>query len=119
MTRQIKFTQSAIVTAREHGCDFLLSLDDDELLCPCEDGISIPKLLQPHLGSSKRCIHFANIEAVFPYAEKTDRPLSRPQTLFRAQHHVLYCNGKSAANLSQEVYCSGVHHFCMYDRTFA
>eukprot|EP00434_Breviolum_minutum_P035181 symbB.v1.2.031136.t2/scaffold3581.1/size55290/5 len=35
-------------------------------------------------------------------------------------HQVLYCNGKSAANLTApgEVYASGVHRFCQHDRSF-
>ncbi|CAE7849952.1 avt5 [Symbiodinium microadriaticum] len=37
MTRQIRFVHKAIRAARARRCDFLLHLDDDELLFP-EDG---------------------------------------------------------------------------------
>lgn len=42
------------------------------------------------------------------------------QCTSRQDHQVLYCNGKSAANLTApgEVFASGVHHFCQHDRAF-
>ncbi|CAE7208548.1 zmpB, partial [Symbiodinium necroappetens] len=52
MTRQIRFVHKAIRAARARRCDFLLHLDDDELLFP-ETG-SIPTLLRQYVGSSKR-----------------------------------------------------------------
>lgn len=117
MTRQIRFVHKAIRAARARRCDFLLHLDDDELLFP-ETG-SIPTLLRQYVGSSKRCLHFENLEAVFPFDFQTECPFSRRLTRFRRNCQVLYCNGKSAANLTAgEVYASGVHHFCRYDRTF-
>ncbi|CAE7227091.1 avt5 [Symbiodinium natans] len=117
MTRQIKFVHHAIRAARARRCDFLLHLDDDELLFSETD--SIPALLRRFLGSSKRCVHFENLEAVFPFEMQTDRPFSRQRTRFRKNFQVLYCNGKSAANLTAgEVYASGVHHFCRHDRSF-
>lgn len=120
MCRQINFTHSTITSARKRGCHFLLHLDDDELLCPRDADTSIPALFRKHMGSSSKCIHFENIEAVFPFDETTDQPFSRPLTRFRTHSHALYCNGKSAANLTSPgaVYCSGVHHFCRHDRSF-
>jgi len=120
MSRQVKFTHSSISAARERGCDFLLHLDDDELLCPRDENSNILNVFKRHVGSSAKCIHFANLEAVFRYDQATDQPFSRPCTCFRTQAHVLYCNGKSAANLTApgDVFCSGVHHFCQYDRSF-
>ncbi|CAK9042473.1 Hypothetical protein (Fragment) [Durusdinium trenchii] len=117
MTRQIRFVHKAIKVARERGFDFLLHLDDDELLYP--EGRSIPEVFQSHLRSSKRCVHFENLEAVFQFQLDDARPFSRPSTKFRQDRLVLYCNGKSAANLAcKEVYASGVHHFCKYNRAF-
>mmetsp|Transcript_97860 Transcript_97860/g.187748 ORF Transcript_97860/g.187748 Transcript_97860/m.187748 type:complete len:465 (+) Transcript_97860:82-1476(+) len=120
MCRQVHFTQNSMQEAKDQGCSFLLHIDDDELLCPIASGISIPEIFQPFSGSSKRCIHFQNLEAVFPFEVTTNRPFSRPLTRFRrASNAVLYCNGKSAAHLeAMPVYASGVHRFCMYDRTF-
>ncbi|CAE8617576.1 unnamed protein product [Polarella glacialis] len=120
MTRQIKFVHQALEVAQQHGCHFLLHLDDDELLFPKEPGQTIPELLRRHIGTTKRCIHFENLEAVFSFEVDSSRPFSRPSTRFRTQHHVLYCNGKSAANLTApgQVFASGVHHFCRHDRSF-
>jgi len=119
MTRQIKFVHHAIKFARERGCAFLLHLDDDELLYPEGEG-DIPALFEKHLKSSKRCVHFNNLEAIYRFQEQHDRPFSRASTCFRQDHQVLYCNGKSAANLTApgEVYASGVHRFCQHDRSF-
>ncbi|CAK0792664.1 unnamed protein product, partial [Prorocentrum cordatum] len=121
MTRQVKFVHRCLAEARQLGCDFLLHLDDDELLCPIGESCSIPDVLARHAGSTARCIHFENWEAVLPFAEATSRPFSRPGVEFRTRAQVLYCNGKSAANLAApgSVYCSGVHHFCRYNRTFS
>eukprot|EP00913_Durusdinium_trenchii_P035177 g32909.t1 len=81
MTRQIRFVHKAIKVARERGFDFLLHLDDDELLYP--EGRSIPEVFQSHLRSSKRCVHFENLEAVFQFQLDDARPFSRPSTKFR------------------------------------
>lgn len=118
MTRQIKFVHRAIKFARERGFDFLLHLDDDELLYP--EAMSIPELLEKHVKSTKRCVHFENLEAIFQFQLHHGRPFSRASTRFRQDHQVLYCNGKSAANLTApgEVFASGVHHFCQHDRAF-
>lgn len=120
MCRQLRFATDAMRAARDYGCSFLLHLDDDELLCPVAPAQLVPDILRPHLGSSRICVHFPNYEAVFPFEASTDRPFSRPQIRFRTANQVLYCNGKSAANLeaSKEIYCSGVHHFCRHDRSF-
>lgn len=122
MSRQITFVHEAIASARARGCDFLLHLDDDELLFPESPGASIPELLRPYVGSTKRCIHFENLEAVYPFARTSSRPLSRPQTRFRVvkERFALYCNGKSSANLTCRgpVFASGVHHFCQFDRSY-
>ncbi|CAK0844944.1 unnamed protein product [Prorocentrum cordatum] len=119
MARQVKFVHRCLAEARHLGCDFLLHLDDDELLCPIRGSLSIPDVLGLHCRSTARCIHFENWEAVMPFAEATSRPFSRTGVEFRTR--LLYCNGKSAANLTApgSVYCSGVHHFCRYDRTFS
>jgi len=119
MCRQVRFVHGIITVARARGCDFLLHLDDDELLCPKEPDLSVAGLFRRHMNSSARCIHFDNIEAVFPFTTSTAQPFTRSETRFRTGGHVLYCNGKSAANLRvPEVFCSGVHHFCKYDRSF-
>lgn len=119
MCRQVRFVHDTIKAARARGCDFLLHLDDDELLCPKEPSLSICDLFRRYMDSSARCIHFGNVEAVFPFSTSTDQPFTRELTCFRTGGHVLYCNGKSAANLRvSEVFCSGVHHFCRYDRSF-
>ena len=54
------------VTARRHGCSFLLHIDDDELICPFNPEDSIVDIFRRHVGSSKRCIHFENYEASSP-----------------------------------------------------
>jgi len=121
MVRQVKFTESSIAAARERGCKFLLHLDDDELLYTFDPNLRIPAMLKRHVGSTRKCIHFENYEAMFPFSTRTARPFSRAGVRFRSDLQVLYCNGKSAAHLGSEgsVFCSGVHSFCMYDRTFA
>eukprot|EP00927_Polykrikos_kofoidii_P062285 TRINITY_DN57092_c0_g1_i1.p1 TRINITY_DN57092_c0_g1~~TRINITY_DN57092_c0_g1_i1.p1 ORF type:complete len:446 (-),score=63.39 TRINITY_DN57092_c0_g1_i1:104-1441(-) len=120
MGRQVQFIHNCLSTAKEHGCDFMIHLDDDEILFPLDDGLTIADLFKQHFKGGKRCIHFKNLEAVFPFEESTERPLTRSATLFRKQRQVLYCNGKSAANLrlfADGVFCSGVHHFCKYNRS--
>eukprot|EP00747_Dinoflagellata_sp_TGD_P197446 gnl/TRDRNA2_/TRDRNA2_68798_c0_seq1.p1 gnl/TRDRNA2_/TRDRNA2_68798_c0~~gnl/TRDRNA2_/TRDRNA2_68798_c0_seq1.p1 ORF type:complete len:494 (-),score=43.16 gnl/TRDRNA2_/TRDRNA2_68798_c0_seq1:143-1624(-) len=125
MRRQVLFVHRALRLSQTYGCDFMLHLDDDELLCPRNATASIPDVFQKHLGSAKTCIHFTNLEAVFQYRDQGSisaaRPLSQPGACFRCDNHVLYCNGKSAANLSsgKPVYASGVHHFCRYNRSFS
>merc|ERR1719362_464051 len=99
MSRQVRFVHETMKTAKARGCDFLLHLDDDELLCPKEAGLSVTDLFRRHMDSSATCIHFANIEAVFPFSATTDQPFTRELTRFRKGSQVLYCNGKSAANL--------------------
>lgn len=119
MTRQVRFVQTTMRLARKRNYDFLLHLDDDELLCPLRPDISLTHLFKRHLGSQKRCIHFENYEAMFEFEQSTLRPFSRSSTRFKTGQQVLYCNGKSAANLAlQPIFASGVHHFCKYDRCF-
>lgn len=120
MGRQVRFVHRAMATARARGFDFVLHLDDDELVCPRQPSYNMMDVLRHHMGTGLKCIHFANLEAVFPFSESTNCSFFRPQTRFRDRDHVLYCNGKSAANLTArgDVFCSGVHHFCRYDRTF-
>jgi len=120
MCRQISFIHDAIASARGRGCDYLLHLDDDELLYPREDAMLIPDVFNKYNGGTAKCIHFENEEAVFPFEKTSLRPLSRSATRFRQNDLVLYCNGKSAAVLKSPggVYCSGVHHFCQFDRSF-
>mmetsp|Transcript_52340 Transcript_52340/g.124964 ORF Transcript_52340/g.124964 Transcript_52340/m.124964 type:complete len:433 (+) Transcript_52340:48-1346(+) len=121
MSRQIDFVHSSIDAARNRGIDFLVHLDDDELLCPKVPSHNLPEMFRAHVGAKQCCIHFQNLEAVFQFASSTMRPFSRPETVFRKGKQVLYCNGKSAANLTAQgkVFCSGVHKFCKFDRTFA
>lgn len=119
MTRQVAFVQKSMVIARRHGCSFLLHIDDDELICPFNPEDSIVDIFRRHVGSSKRCIHFENYEAVFKFERSTARPFSRAGTKFKTDCQVLYCNGKSAANLALlPNFASGVHHFCQHDRCF-
>eukprot|EP00435_Cladocopium_sp_Y103_P037130 s1802_g9.t1 len=82
MTRQIRFVHRAIKFARERGFDFLLHLDDDEILYP-EGQISIPELFEKHVKTSKRCVHFENLEAIFQFQLQHGRPFSRASTRFR------------------------------------
>lgn len=100
MVRQILYVNRIIPIARQHDCQFLLHLDDDELLFPCNVKQRIPDILSRYVGSSLRCVHFANLEAVFSFENATLRPFSRPNVRFRTSTQVLYCNGKSAANLT-------------------
>mmetsp|Transcript_73400 Transcript_73400/g.160753 ORF Transcript_73400/g.160753 Transcript_73400/m.160753 type:complete len:318 (-) Transcript_73400:222-1175(-) len=120
MGRQVKFTQSCIAKARKAGCSFLLHLDDDELLFPLNSSTNIQQIFEPYEGESWACLHFENLEAIFPFVKKTCQPLTRKETKFRSSRQVLYVNGKSAANLKSgcTVFCSGVHHFCRFDRTY-
>lgn len=119
MTRQIKFVQSTMQDARSRGIDFLLHIDDDEILFPVRSDTNIVDLFQRHMGTRKRCIHFENYEANFQFEDRTLRPFTRPSTQFDTKAHVLYCNGKSAASLFVfPNFASGVHHFCQFDRSF-
>jgi len=133
MCRQVTFVHEVLQAARQRGCDFLLHIDDDEILFPRASGETLLDIFHRHWRTStggsadagqpcmSRCIHFDNLEAVFPFTRAGQRPLSMPGTKFRSDGHSLYCNGKSAANLqfpTGEVFCSGVHHFCRYDRSY-
>ena len=119
MIRQVKYVQSIMEVAGKRGIDFLLHIDDDEILFPFRKCITMSELFRYHVGSSKRCIHFENYEANFKFEESTLRPFTRPSTMFRIDCQALYCNGKSAANLALSPnYASGVHKFCIYDRCF-
>lgn len=120
MSRQVVFVHECLEICRQRGIHFLLHMDDDELLFPLQPEMDIPTLFARHFGMSSRCIHFENHEAIFSFEVETERPFSRSRTRFRSANQVLYCNGKSAANLSvgASVFCSGVHHFCQHDRTF-
>lgn len=119
MTRQVKFVQNKIHVARKCGFDFLLHIDDDELLCPLHEGATVVDIFRRYVGSPKRCIHFENYEANFEFAVQTLRPFTRSSTKFRTDNQALYCNGKSAANLAlSPIYASGVHSFCEFDRCF-
>merc|ERR1719362_2185196 len=96
MSRQVRFVHETIKAAKARGCDFLLHLDDDELLCPKEASFSVTDLFRKHMNTSARCIHFRNLEAVFPFSTTTGQPFTRDDIRFRKNNHVLYCNGKSA-----------------------
>ena len=67
MIRQVKYVQSIMEVAGKRGIDFLLHIDDDEILFPFRKCITMSELFRYHVGSSKRCIHFENYEANFKF----------------------------------------------------
>lgn len=111
MDRQSNHIISVLPQARAHGLDFLLHIDDDELLY-CPAGLSklhaCLRRAPPHAAD----LHMSNLEAVLPSADVADA--FRHATAFRHRRGTFcaYGNGKAFGRLSvQGLRPTGPHHF--------
>jgi hypothetical protein len=111
MLRQTMFVETAIERALEDSMDFLLHIDDDELLY-IHPGLGLSDLLS-QMGNDYDYLHIDNVEAVYPHTSK-DQSCYRRTVLFREcnrQPCRSYGNGKSMARLSKNTSPHGVHYF--------
>lgn len=116
MVRQIFLVETAIEKAREESMDFLLHIDDDELLYIHPDLHLQELLLRIDLEDPQYdYLHIENVEAVYPHTKiEADRSCYQKTTLFRECKRVAcrsYGNGKSMARLSRTTRPDGVHYF--------
>jgi hypothetical protein len=105
--RQLRHFTEALVDCRRRGIDFLLHIDDDELLMVSERYRTAPRFFGS-LPATHDTFHFQNAEAVFPdpkpHCFATDKfiPCDRGPCLS-------YINGKAAARVSADVRVLGPH----------
>ena len=80
MDRQDSHIRSVLPHARAHGLDFLLHIDDDELLY-CPGGLDALHAALRSAPAHAADLHLHNLEALLPSADVTDA--FRQVTAFR------------------------------------
>jgi hypothetical protein len=140
MTRQDAHIESVLPRARAAGLEYLLHVDDDELLY-CADGLPALHAALARAPASAGDLHMLNLEALLPHTEVVDpfredsaqgsqsastpmtspqRPLSAWQayalqaTTFRHKpgEFCAYSNGKALGRLAApDLRPAGPHHF--------
>ena len=111
MDRQDAHIKSSLPKARAAGLDYLLHIDDDELLY-CASGLDTLHDTLARAPPGAADLHVCNIEAVLPRAEVA-RPFEEITTFrHRPADFCAYGNGKAFGRLSApELRPAGPHHF--------
>lgn len=115
MVRQIFLVEAAVEMARQESMDYLLHIDDDELL-HIHPGLGLQEMLmEMEKESEYDYLHLDNIEAVYPHtAIEINKSCFQKTTWFRECKKYScrsYGNGKSMARLSATTTPEGVHYF--------
>lgn len=111
--RQMKFLQYCIEQCKEKKINFLLHIDDDELLyVSTEYDHDLKNLIlkKKWMSSNYTDFHFKNIEAVYP---------NNINTCFETKYFIdcykdqcrSYANGKSMGRICSKLRPNGPHHF--------
>ena len=111
MDRQDAHISSILQDARANGIEYLLHIDDDELLY-CPSGLNTLYAAFVRAPPDAADLHVCNLEALLPRAEVID-PF-REAVAFRHRSHdfCAYGNGKSFGKLSAaDLRPAGPHHF--------
>lgn len=114
--RQCEWVNTSILYARDHHIDFLLHVDDDELLILSNMYPSLPDFLGKHKFLEYSNIHLQNAEAVYGEARVHEQDcFLEPKTMNPCASSGTcrsYANGKSIGNLRfPQIACSGPHAF--------
>lgn len=111
MDRQATHVASAVPRARADGVDWLLHIDDDELLY-CPQG---PEVMWSALSSAPETVcdvHLHNIEALAPDASCSSPFASCTTFVVATSRFTSYTNGKSFGKVSKPgIRAHGPHHF--------
>ncbi len=113
MDRQSAHIASVLPSARRDGVDFLLHIDDDELLY-CPHGLEALHDELARAPPSAACLHMDNLEAVYPraFTDADDPFVETVAFRNRVVDFCAYSNGKSFGRTSErELAANGPHVF--------
>lgn len=112
MVRQIFLVHNAIEHARQHSIDFLLHIDDDELL---HVKPSLQEVIRSmNYDNDYDYLHIDNVEAVYPVVRDNTTSCFQITNRFRdctRSDCRSYGNGKSMARITRTTEPDGVHYF--------
>lgn len=114
-TRQTAWVNAAMALAKQDGIEWLVHIDDDELLHARVHGGHWPAVLRD-LPHKCHTLHITNWEGFSP-AQQTSSWITDPGVHYMprkcAHHFAVYANGKSAARVSADPMptAHGVHRF--------
>lgn len=109
MNRQHEFIDTSIKNCLTKNIDYIVHIDDDELFMLSNKYTNIQHLFKT-IDSKYECIHFNNVEAIFPNNKKNCFDTTK---FLNCSHGKCksYANGKSSGKVSQTLKPLGVHLF--------
>ena len=111
--RQINFVNKCIDISKNYNLDFLLHIDDDELLTLNKKWFTIHHYLNSLIWFDETHLRIQNFEAVKNFTTRNET-IFKQTFIFKdcsLEKCNSYSNGKSIANLNSNLECNGCHTF--------